>query len=153
MHHPRPGTEARLILADQIFTHFERGENLADLRGKLEDELIRVHDLLRRATENSVVILNEIFTSTTLQDALFLGTRILRELIKRDCVSVCVTFLDELSTVDVATVSMVATVEPGDPSLRTFKVIRRPADGLAHANAIAEKYGLSYRRLRERLAG
>ena len=150
---PVPGTEARLMLADEILTHFERGENMGDLRGRLEDELIRVHEILRRATAHSVVILNEIFASTTLQDGVFLGSRVLRELIRRDCVSVCVTFLDELSTLDAAVVSMVSMVEPDDPSVRTFKVVRRPADGLAHADAIAEKYGLSYQRVRARLAG
>lgn len=149
---PVPGTQARLMLAGEIFTHFERGENLGDLRGKLEDELVQVHEILRRATADSVVILNEIFASTTLQDGVSLGTRILRKLIQRDCVSVCVTFLDELSTVDAAVVSMVSTVKPDDPSVRTFKVVRRPADGLAYANAIAEKYGLSYQRVRARLA-
>jgi DNA mismatch repair protein MutS len=112
-----------------------------------------VNEILRRATTDSVVILNEIFASTTLRDGVFLGTRILRKLIQRDCISVCVAFLDELSTVDAAVVSMVSTVKPDDPSVRTFKVVRRPADGLAHANAIAEKYGLSYQRVRARLAG
>jgi hypothetical protein len=150
---PVPGTEARLMLADEIFTHFERGENLGDLRGRLEDELVRVHEILRRATADSVVILNEIFASTTLQDGVFLGARILRKLIQRDCIGVCVTFLDELSTLDAAVVSMVSMAKPDDPSVRTFKVVRRPADGLAHANAIAEKYGLSYQRVRARLAG
>ncbi len=150
---PVPGTEARLMLADEIFTNFERGENLGDLRGRLEDELVRVHEILRRATGDSVVILNEIFSSTTLQDGVFLGARILRKLIERDCIGVCVTFLDELSTLDAAVVSMVSMAKPDDPSVRTFKVVRLPADGLAHANAIAEKYGLSYQRVRARLAG
>jgi DNA mismatch repair ATPase MutS len=149
---PVPGTEARLMLADEILTHFERGENLGDLRGKLEDELVRVHEILRRATSDSLVILNEIFASTTLQDGVFLGTLILRKLIQLNCISVCVTFLDELSAMDAAVVSMVSTAKPDDPSVRTFKVVRRPADGLAHANAIAEKYGLSYQRVRARLA-
>lgn len=149
---PVPGTEARLFLCDQLFTHFERGENLKDLSGKLQDDLVRIHHVLDQATDSSVVIMNEVFTSTTLDDALVLGTRVLEKLIERDLLCVCVTFVDELSRLGPSTVSVVSTVVPDNPAERTFRVVRRPADGLSYAMAIADKYGLTHDRLLDRIS-
>jgi DNA mismatch repair protein MutS len=149
---PVPGRRARLRLVDRIFTHFEREEDISTLRGKLDDELVRVRDILDAATGESLVILNEIFASTTADDAVVLGAEVLNRIDDLGCVAVCVTFLDELASLGDSTSSVVATVEPDDPSRRTFKVVRRPADGRAYAWAIAGKYGLSHDKLTARIS-
>jgi len=148
---PVPGSRARLSLFDRLLTHFEKQEDLSDRHGKLEDDLIRVHEILKVATDRTVVVMNESFTSTTLEDARFLGTRVLRQMIELEVLGVYVTFVDELASLSDSIVSATSTVDPHDPTVRTFKITRRPADGLAYAAAIAEKYGLSYRALRHRL--
>lgn len=149
---PVPGADVRLFAPDRIFTHFEREEDIHTLRGKFEDELFRIHEILERATGASLLILNESFGSTTLRDALVVGSEVMRQIIDLDALCVFVTFVDELSRLGPSTVSMMSMVVPEDPAVRTYKIERKPADGLAYAAAIAEKYGLTYEALRRRVA-
>jgi DNA mismatch repair protein MutS len=148
---PVPGSTARLFLADRLFTHFEREEDLATLSGKLEDDLVRIGEILRAATGDSIVLLNEIFTSTTLHDARFLGTKLLTKVMRLGALCVYVTFVDELASLGGQVVSMMSTIVPDNPAERTYKVVRKPADGLAYALALAEKHGLTYDRLQARI--
>ena len=148
---PVPGRSAQLFLPDRIYSHFEREEDIETLRGKFDDELIRVHQILQQATADSVIVMNESFSSASLTDALFTGTEVMRQILDLGCLGVYVTFVDEIASLSEATVSLVSQIAPANPAERTFKVLRKPADGLAYAWALAQKYGLTYERLLERI--
>jgi DNA mismatch repair protein MutS len=149
---PIPARRASVMLPDHIYTHFERQETLATLHGKLDDELVRIDGILCNATAASIIVMNESFSSTTVKDALRIGTEALERIIELNCVAVYVSFLDELANLSTACVSMVGEVAPDDPTQRTFTFTRRPADGLAYAAALADKYGLNHDVLRRRVS-
>ena len=148
---PVPGTQVRVHFFDRLYTQFERAEDPTKTLGKLEEDLLRIQAVLREATPHSVVIMNELFTSTTLTDAGYLGKKVLAKVVQLGLLGVYVTFLDEMASFDPSVVSMVASVDPANPAERTMKVVRGPADGRAYALAIADKHGLSYEDVMKRV--
>ncbi len=137
-------SSARVYMIDSIFTHFEKEEDITNLRSKLEDDIFRAKEILDEASPKSLVIVNEIFTSTTLEDATALSKNILDIIIKKDLFCVWVTFIDEISRFDKRIVSMVSQVDTNNHEKKTYKIIRHFADGKAYAMAIAKKYSLTY---------
>ncbi len=149
---PVPGTEAQVHLVDRVLTHFEVEETIEDLRGKLMDDLLRVRRLLGSAGPDSVVIFNELFSSTTSEDALHLSAEILGHVSQLKCFAVWVTFIHELAEFNEHTVSMVGLVDRADPSRRTYRIVRRPPDGVSYALTVAEQHRVTYRALKHRLS-
>ena len=116
------------------------------------EEIARLHGVLDAATGRSVVVINEALASTSLDDARTIGRDFLERLSALNCLCTYVTFIDELATLSDKVVSMVSTADPDDPAIRTFRVVRRAADGLAYAKALAAKYHLTSEEIRSRLA-
>ncbi len=148
---PIPGRKATLTLQDNIFTHFERIENVENLRGRLEDDLIRIKDIVDNCTNHSVVIINEMLSSTTVNDATSIGTKVIDLIKAKNCLCIFVTFLDDFSRLE-GVVSLVAQVSAENPEIRTYKIVRQPSNGLAYALALAHKHKLSYDDIRGRIS-
>ncbi|TKI07842.1 MutS-related protein [Martelella alba] len=147
---PVPGRQARLLLCDNIFTQFEKSERVVNLHGKLEEDLLGIQRILADSTASSLIILNEVFNSTTAKDAVFLGGKVIEGILARGALAVYVTFIDELTAISDKVVSMMSLM--ADSERRSFKICRKAADGRAFSRTLVEKYGLTYEILSQRLA-
>jgi DNA mismatch repair protein MutS len=149
---PVPGERAGLVPFDRLFTHFEREEHAGDLRSKLENDLLRLRDILNNATAQSLIVLNESLSSATLQDAIQVSKKVLTKIEQLDALCVWVTFAEEIIPLSEKIVSMVAAIKPGDEVVRTFRIVRGPANGLAYARSLAEKHRVTFDWLIKRLS-
>lgn len=139
---PVAARQAEFFLPDHIFTHFERQEAEVTQNGKLQDDIIRIHEILPQLTQKSFLIINEMFASTTLSDAVALGRLIMQAISARDTFCIYVTFLEELATFNEKTISMVSEIA-ADQETRTYRLGRRVPDGCAYALSMAAKYHLT----------
>lgn len=138
---------------DAVHTLFARAEDPSDLTGRLEAELVRARAILDALRPESLVILNDAFSSTTADDALALDRALLGEIRDVGATAVVVTFLAELTSFDTATVSVTCVEDPTDPTRSTYRLERGPADPLAHARAVARAHGLDAASVVRRVAG
>lgn len=148
---PVPARKVSIVFPEGIFTHFEHEEVAYNDNGKLQDDLLRMRDILNHATENCLIIMNEMLSSTSYQDALQIGKKIIEKLEQTNNISIYVTFVDELSRLNGKVVSLVSMVESEEQTKRTYKMKRNPANGVVYAKSLADKYDLSYERIRMRL--
>ncbi|MGX9294352.1 MutS-related protein [Tsukamurella paurometabola] len=148
---PVPGTAVEIGLYDTLFTQFERPESADDRRGRLEADIEGMREILTAATRRSVVVMNETFASTSLDDTARLGSEVVRRLVAIGARSIYVTFVDEIAELGAGVVSMTADV-PVEPSARSYRIRRGRPRGLAHAAALARRHGLDGETLRRRIA-
>lgn len=148
-----PAKDARISIADAIFTHFPTGADDTIDKGRLGEECARLRDIFEGVTENSFVLLDESLSSTGSYEASYIAAEVLAGFSRIGCRCLFSTHLHELAaeidninartapdggtTID----SLVAGIESGK---RSFKIVRMKPDGKSYARDIADKYGLSY---------
>ena len=156
-----PAKEAKISIADGIFTHFPTGADDTIDKGRLGEECARLRDIFEEVSRNSLVLLDESLSSTGSFEASYIAAEVLAGLSQIGCRCLFSTHLHELaSEIDAINArtaptggskidTLVAGIEEGK---RSFKIIRMKPDGKSYARDIADKYGLSYENIIQNLA-
>ena len=148
---PLQGKYNKIHLLNNLYSFFKTEENLDNLDGKLKIELEAVKKILSNATNNSLILFNEIFASTTKDDGLEIANLVLDDINKLGSFTIFVTFLNELKNRgDV--ILMCSNVLKENQEKRTYKITRTTNFDSAYPSSIQAKYGLTYEKIKRRIS-
>ena len=77
---PVPASRAKLVLFKNLYTHFQRYDEDLKNEGQLDTELSEMETIVYSADKDSVILMNESFSSTGLKDAKQIASDILSAL-------------------------------------------------------------------------
>ncbi|MGM9624342.1 MAG: hypothetical protein ACI3XM_01420 [Eubacteriales bacterium] len=151
-----PAEKAELFPVHAVFIHFPKQSTLKE-KGRLAEECENIADIFaaipKNGTHRALVVMDEAFSSTDVQDAVSLSDTVLRALSHCRVCGIFATHFHELyahteaanaqcgeqdSRIDY----LVAGV--GEDEKRTYRILRRKPDGKSYAQTIARKYGIDY---------
>ncbi|MDE2748577.1 MAG: hypothetical protein OXI34_06410 [Chloroflexota bacterium] len=158
-----PAESASLSPVDAVYLHFPAEERPNMESGRLGEEAGRLREIFRRATRQSLLLLNESLASTSATESYFLARDVVCCLRMLGARALFVTHLHELAAAcesinsevagDSRVASLVSTVEEGEDGLRrTYQVVPAPPRGQSYAREIARQYGISFDQLGALLA-
>ena len=149
-----PGSRFRFDPADQVLTHFPADEDKTLDLGRLGEECRRFRELYSRCTPESLLLLNETFSTTSFEEGYFIAADAVRAILRMGMRTIYNTHMHKLaqdldtvingSEAQGKAVSLVAETKEGKHS---FRVMIAPPEGQSFARDIAEKYGVTYESL------
>ena len=145
-----PASKVTVPIFNDIMTHFEVEESLDTGAGKLKEELKRLKPMMESEHERCFIVINELFTTAASYDAYMMGRHVIKHFIEDDYYGIYVTHIQELAKESEQIASLVAGIAD-DGKTRTYKIERRPAEGVGHASTLVDKYRLNYEEIKERL--
>jgi len=145
---------------DSIFTHFPQGSEDTIDKGRLGEECSRLEGIFEKITDESLVLLDESFSSTGAYEASVIAGEVICGFAAVGCRGIFSTHLHDLAArtdelnarcegMDAVKIdNLVAEVSGGE---RSFKIIRKSPDGKSYAADIAKKYGLSFDVIKDKI--
>ena len=135
--------------ADCIFTHFPADEDKTMNLGRLGEECIRFREIFNGATAESLVLMNETFSTTSFEEGYYIACDAIRALLTKNVRTIYNTHMHKLGK-DVEEFSgqpgqkAASLIVRSDGGNRSFKLAVAPPEGTSYASDIAKKYGVTF---------
>ncbi len=150
---PVPAESCVISPADAVFTHFPQGSDDTIDKGRLGEECSRLEGIFDKVTGESLVLLDESFSSTGAYEASVIAGEVVSGFAAVGCRGIFSTHLHDLAArtaelnercAGMDAVKIDNLVAEVDGSQRSFRIMRKSPDGKSYAADIAGKYGLSF---------
>ena len=136
---------------DSIFTHFPADEDKTMDLGRLGEECVRFKELYTEATSESLMLLNETFSTTSFEEGYYIACDSVKAILNKGIRTIYNTHMhklaydaDKLSSEGDYKVKAASLIVKNEGANRSFKVEVAPPEGMSFAKDIAEKYGVTY---------
>ena len=138
-----------------ILTHFPIDENLTINYGRLGEEAVRIKDIVKSSDDNTLILFNETFSTTSASDGLYLSKDLLRILKEKGAYVIFNTHIHDLAK-QIPEMNgwngqgnIISLVMERKDEKNTFILKRAEPDSSSYARDIAEKYGITYEQMKE----
>ncbi len=139
---------------DRVLTHFPADEDKTLDLGRLGEECRRFRELFVCCTADSLLLLNETFSTTSFEEGYFIAADAVRAILRRGSRTIYNTHMHKLAQ-DLDTVvntdgmkgKAVSLVAETKGKEHSFRMVIAPPEGQSFARDIAEKYGVTYESL------
>ena len=137
-----------------VLTHFPADEDKTLDLGRLGEECRRFRELFVQSTADSLLLLNETFSTTSFEEGYFIAADAVRAILGRGSRTIYNTHMHKLAQ-DLDTVintderpgKAVSLVAETKGKEHSFRMVIAPPEGQSFARDIAEKYGVTYESL------
>jgi len=135
---------------DCVYTHFPADEDKTMDLGRLGEECVRFKEIYSNCTSDSLLLLNETFSTTSFEEGYYIARDSVRALMKKKVRTIYNTHMHKLaSDADdlnkAACNAMVSSlIMKSTDGRRSFKVEVAFPEGSSYAKDIAEKYDVTY---------
>ncbi len=147
-----PADSFEFAPADCIYTHFPADEDQTMDLGRLGEECIRFKEIFTEATDSSLILMNETFSTTSFEEGYYIACDSIKALLTKGARTIYNTHMHKLG-IDAEDFSKdfkkkaSSLIVKSDGGKRSFKLAIAPPEGSSYAADIAKKYGVTYEML------